>query len=112
LADGAAARNEIIAGYKRHASARDLEWQLSEAQLTSLFQGECHWCGEPPSNRTDRKRYNGAFRYNGIDRVDNASGYVASNVVSCCIICNSMKRDFSREVFLDRARKITARYPQ
>ena len=38
--------------------------------------------------------------YNGIDRKDNALGYVEGNVVSCCKFCQYAKRDLPYEEFV------------
>jgi len=99
-----------LAQYRRQAKARDLDWDLSDDDVDKLFAGDCHWCGEPPSNTGRHHGNYGDFRHNGIDRVDNTSGYVPGNTVSCCIVCNSMKRDFQEDVFLDRVRRIARRW--
>lgn len=106
LASGQALRNEAVATYKRHAKSRGLVWELSEYQIDSLFAGNCYWCGQYPSNRRSRERSYGDFIYNGIDRVDNTKGYINGNVVSCCFVCNSMKRDFDKDTFLTKAKMI------
>lgn len=43
---------------------------------------------------------------NGIDRVDNSLGYILSNVVSCCKICNYMKKDLSEQEFQDQCERV------
>ena len=40
------------------------------------------------------------LKYNGIDRVNPALGYVEDNVVTCCKICNIAKHDLRLEEFL------------
>ena len=42
----------------------------------------------------------------GLDRVDNAVGYVSPNLVPCCEVCNHMKWNLTREEFIGRCRKI------
>lgn len=110
LASGRALRNEAVATYLRHAKARGLVWALTDDQIDGLFAGDCHWCGDPPSNRRYRKRSFGEFIYNGIDRVNNSIGYVAGNVVSCCFTCNSMKRDFDQHTFITKALRIANKW--
>jgi len=110
LAPGRALRNEAVSTYLRHAKARGLLWDLSDQQIDALFAGDCYWCGEPPSNRRSRKASHGDFIYNGIDRVDNTVGYINGNVVSCCFVCNSMKRDFDKDTFIRKAKLITGRW--
>lgn len=111
LERGQATRNEVVGRYIRHAKDRGLEWALSDEQVDALFAGACNWCGEPPSNIGKRSRNHGDFRHSGIDRVDNTRGYVPGNVVSCCFVCNSMKREFPMGLFLDRVRRIARRWP-
>lgn len=49
-----------------------------------------------------------AFVYNGIDRVNNAKGYVTGNVVSCCKNCNLMKKNMSADAFIAHVRRIAS----
>src|SRR5207244_1875549 len=53
--------------------------------------GKCFFCGDDPSSVMDHLGTNGAFTYNGLDRLDGVKGYVKHNVVSCCSTCNWMK---------------------
>ena len=50
--------------------------------------------------------YCGAVMEVGIDRVDSEFGYSLENSVSCCSICNFMKRTHSKGVFLSHVTKI------
>lgn len=43
---------------------------------------------------------NGAYTYNGIDRVDNNKGYTITNSVPCCKDCNFAKRDMTHDEFI------------
>lgn len=52
-----------------------------------------------PSQMRKHSSYE-SFRWNGIDRIDSAKGYVEGNVVPCCKFCNEMKSDKSRDEFL------------
>jgi hypothetical protein len=45
-----------------------------------------------PSTVSYWRGSNGSFTYNGIDRKDNAAGYVEGNVVPCCKTCNYVKK--------------------
>lgn len=110
LSSGRAMRNEAVATYLRHAKARGLAWSLTDAEVDMLFAGNCHWCGEQPSNRRFRAANHGDFVYNGIDRVDNEKPYTSANCVSCCFTCNSMKRDFDQATFLRKATLIARKW--
>lgn len=49
----------------------------------------------------------GAFYiYNGIDRMDNDTGYTEANCIPCCGRCNWMKSTYSGEDFINHIRKI------
>ena len=77
------------------AHTRGLAWELSLDEYRAMRAAACVYCGES----------GGAT---GLDRVDNAHGYTASNTVPCCTDCNRMKWAHSREAFLARVRKIAA----
>jgi len=103
---GIANMNDTIRCYKISASKRGLIFNLSNNELLSLFKGNCFYCDTPPSNTTNRPRTNGAFIYNGIDRVDNNKGYEDGNVVSCCKTCNMMKKTLSQTEFINHIESI------
>jgi hypothetical protein len=44
--------------------------------------------------------------YNGIDRVKPDAGYIPSNCVPCCGVCNFMKRNHTYREFLFHCAKI------
>lgn len=84
-------------GYRGNARTRGLEMQLSKAAFKGLVVRACHYCGIMGAP------------YNGIDRVDNALGYVEGNCVPCCSICNQWKRAMSAEAFIGHAKSIAER---
>ena len=98
LPPGTAARAKTKRVYEKSAEYRGLEWGLSDEDFDELTRGDCAYCGVPPSNEAQTSR-NGAFVYNGIDRLDNAVGYMPGNVASCCATCNHAKRDMSESDF-------------
>ena len=101
LSPGRAARNQILDGYKRGARKRGFEWSLTESKFDILTTSKCYYCGCIPSTTKRTRGNNGDFVYNGIDRVDNSLGYVVSNCVTCCEICNRAKRHMLYDDFLD-----------
>ena len=106
LSDEDRVRNSLIQEYKNSASQRKLTYDLDDETLFTLIKSNCHYCGKPPS-KPHRKCE--TFLYNGLDRVDNSIGYIESNVVPCCYICNKMKGELSVEVFLEHLNNIWTR---
>jgi len=78
---------------KRHAKQRNLIFELVYKDFKSLILSPCIYCGDLEN-------------YNGIDRQDNLKGYTIKNSVSCCKYCNWIKRDYSKERFLEHTEKI------
>jgi hypothetical protein len=90
----------LYAGYVGHAHRRALIWALSMAFVAELTRKPCHYCGtEPTRVRKGNPRLNQPWIYNGIDRVDNATGYTPENVVPCCFVCNRAKGELSHLEF-------------
>ena len=106
LSDEDRVKNSLIQEYKNSAKQRGLIYELSEKCLFTFVKANCHYCGKPP-NKPHRKC--DTFLYNGLDRVDNNIGYIESNVVPCCYICNKMKGELSVEVFLEHLSNIFTR---
>jgi len=102
LPEGEGAFNTLYSSYKANARSRQKEWGLSKAEARELFLGTCAYCGVLPSAVYPSGRrhgtMNGVFIYNGIDRVDNAQGYLLCNCVSCCKMCNFIKQNLPLEV--------------
>lgn len=98
------AAKDIYKNYKEKAKKRNLEFDLSFEEFLVLTKLNCFYCGDIPKNcRKTNTEYNNIseFTYNGIDRVNNSIGYVKGNIVSCCFMCNSAKKDRTIKEFLD-----------
>lgn len=104
---GHASRNELLGSYKKSASSRGHVFDLPPEIFFQLVSADCAYCGGPPDLvRKPNKHVNGEFVYTGIDRVENAKGYIPGNVVSCCWVCNRAKGGMTSAQFsswLDRA---------
>jgi len=87
-----------IGFYKRRATDCGIEWNITEEFANQLFKALCYYCGEMDD-----------IGLNGIDRVNNNLGYINTNVVSCCEVCNFMKCDMSQEIYIDKLRHILSR---
>lgn len=106
LGEGEAGLNRIIRTYKRHAKTLNRIYELTKDEVRILTKSNCFYCGIQPQQIVKEK--GGIYVYNGIDRVDNNKGYCISNVVSCCMTCNRMKRNMTQEQFLLQIGRIYA----
>lgn len=85
---------------KANATSRSIEIALADDQLVAFFDRECAYCGHV-ATEGDR---------NGVDRVDNAKGYVPGNCVTCCGWCNKMKYALDGRTFVERACHVSAHH--
>lgn len=88
--------------YKYSAKRMDREFLLELNNIISLIHSNCHYCGIPAHNtyKYSVKRHECSYTYNGIDRLDNSTGYIQSNCVPCCKTCNYAKHTMSYDQFL------------
>lgn len=83
----------ICKNYERSAIRRGLEFSLSEQDFESNKKLICEYCG----TLLDKPRF---------DRVDNENGYCKENIVPCCTLCNFLKNDLHKDLFLNQISKI------
>ena len=92
--------------YRHSAKSRGLEFDLTIDEFSQIVRQDCHYCGDPPSQElVVARRAENRLTYNGIDRLDNANGYVIGNVVPCCWPCNQAKRGYTVSEFKDMVDK-------
>lgn len=103
---GEASFNNLYHNYKNNAKNRGLIFDINKEELKKLTKQRCHYCNAEPSNICKERNGGGNYIYNGIDRVDNTIGYLISNCVSCCAICNIMKRHHTVEEFKEQILRI------
>lgn len=96
--------NQLWLALQLCAKRRGISWSLDKDEFRELTKGNCAYCGKEPQQI--KKNYGSQYLYNGIDRVDNSLGYVPSNCVSCCKICNKMKNTFTKEEFINQIKRI------
>ena len=108
LPDRGAHVNSVYAHYQRSARLRDLEFTLTKDEARRLFELPCTYCGCAPEPRLTHHNLSGTYAWNGIDRVDNARGYVRDNCVPCCGVCNFAKAGRSAEEFIGWAKRVAA----
>ena len=84
--------------YGRSAELKQLEFNITFDEYEKIVKNPCHYCGIIQDRGTEQ--------FNGIDRVNNTIGYILDNCVSCCKMCNYMKKSLSRDVFVNRVEHI------
>ena len=82
--------------YLDRARKKNLQFELTKRDFETLQNRNCEYCNTRPMN--------------GIDRINNDKGYTHDNSVPCCTLCNYMKRDESKETFVEKAIKIYKRW--
>lgn len=108
MADARTARRHAsadakISQVKKSAKRRGIDWQDTDAQVLAerIASDPCMYCGCSIEE---------TGQMHGLDRVDNSEGYSLGNAVACCYVCNMMKRTFSIETFVNKARLIAERW--
>jgi len=79
--------------YKKGAKERGFLWELTNEEAALFWQVPCEYCGIT---------INGL----GIDRVDSSIGYRLSNCVPCCTMCNRMKLNYDKDIWLEHIERI------
>jgi len=79
-------------------------------QFMILCSANCHYCDSRPINRHTVNNASNYIMYNGLDRVDNNVGYLLSNVVTACHVCNYMKRNTNKKDFINQCKQIASRF--
>lgn len=100
---------KLYCAYKSGAKARNLEWNLTEADFLKLIKSNCKYCGCEPHKKQKvyyELRKKEFELVNGIDRIDSTKGYTLDNCVSCCEQCNKMKLTYSVKDFLNKVKDI------
>ena len=93
--------------YIQGAKVRNINWDLTLEQFEELTSKNCIYCGSKPDLHIRNIGKNTVDGYmNGIDRIDSNKGYNINNCVPCCKICNIMKSDLSKDIFLEHVSKI------
>jgi hypothetical protein len=96
----------VMKRIKSDAARANREFLLTLQDIKDLIHEPCHYCGIIDMNTmTVKSRTSGQFivkdyKYNGIDRVDNSVGYVRSNCVPSCAICNRAKNSLPYDTFI------------
>lgn len=103
---GGSALRRAYLTYQAQARDRGYPFALSEEEFARITQLPCVYCAAVRVSTTRLSK--SEFRYNGIDRIDNAKGYVEGNMAPCCRPCNLMKGTRSHEEFLAHIQRVAA----
>lgn len=109
LKEGEAALSRVLQSYKASAGKRDYSWELTDEEATVKFRSNCYYCGS--SRKSTWVTENGdTYKYMGIDREDNSLGYLNTNTVPCCKVCNTAKLTMSREDYVNHCIKVADKW--
>ncbi len=103
--------NCLYSRYMGSAKHRKLIFNLTKEEFRNFTIQNCYYCNIPPSTFYKKwiNKLTGDFDtyiYNGVDRINNKIGYIITNCVSCCSICNMMKLENSKKDFLSKIKLI------
>lgn len=84
--------------YQRRFKTSEFETDLDEQDFSSLTLRNCYYCGVESSLTPSQTV--------GLDRIDSEKGYLKTNIVPCCAICNRMKLFYSQTEFIEKCLKI------
>jgi hypothetical protein len=101
-----AARNRLLKNYRQAARKRHLEWNIADNVFFMETKRNCFYCGLGPSSIMVSGNQKQQYVYNGIDRANNALGYIDGNIVACCKTCNRAKGTLSQDDFISLAARI------
>jgi hypothetical protein len=103
-------KNSIYRVYLYGAKTRGYEFDIPFDLFFQLVQLPCHYCAKVESNKYTHKQTGLEFRYNGLDRKDNAKGYALENIVPCCRLCNRTKGPLDEADFINLCRTIVTEH--
>lgn len=94
--------NTIFSSYRYRAKNKFIIFKLSLEDFKKIIFSNCYYCGTPPINIQYHKNLKqNHISYNGIDRKNCNLGYIKSNIVPCCKICNRAKGVLPTDKFIE-----------
>ena len=114
--EGMAAAKNVYNSYRGKCIKHKILFEISFDDFIILTKQNCFYCGSEPNQmysgtfkngiRAGKKKVNGNFTYNGIDRIDPERGYVTGNMRACCRFCNTAKLNRSEQEFENWIKKL------
>lgn len=83
--------------YKCGAKTRGIAFKLSFREFCKFWKKPCWYCGY-------------AIFEIGLDRIDNAKGYIRGNILPCCERCNRAKDVDSRWEYVKLCNEVSKRH--
>jgi hypothetical protein len=83
--------SELWRGLQRNAYSRGLLFNITEIDFEKIIIQPCYYCG-----------FYSKSRLNSIDRIDNNKGYMITNCITSCKMCNMIKNKYHPNEFLDK----------
>lgn len=80
---------ERQARYRERRGCVDRDWQQIRVLVLSLYHDECAYCGAPRPSTVDH-----------VIPVSKGGATDITNLVPCCSVCNSVKKDKSAKEFI------------
>lgn len=81
---------------RQSARSRHIYFDLEKDWYINFATQFCYYCGQPC--------------HGGLDRIDNEQGYIATNVVTCCPLCNRMKMDMILSDFINHIHLVASKH--
>ena len=89
--------NSRLGKIKQSAKTRNLEFTLTRDEVIPYYKAPCYYCNMPITNIN-------------FDRIDNTKGYIADNIVPCCLRCNLMKHNQLQDEFISLCKTIATNH--
>lgn len=86
----------VFSLYRSKAIRQEKKFELTVEEFKEITSKDCYFCSDKPNNISIKHKY--IYKYNGIDRVDNDLGYIKSNIVPCCYMCNTKKGAITKDM--------------
>ena len=104
--NGASVLHHVFLAYKGGAKRRNIPFLITEKQFAVITDQRCSYCDCLPKETKSKKDSFSSRKMNGIDSLDNNLGYILSNCVPCCKVCNYMKQELSEKEFFEHIKRI------
>lgn len=77
--------------YKKRAKQDGLNFKINADTFENITGKPCEYCGGYSVSNN--------YKFCGIDRLNSTKGYIETNIVPCCNICNMMKGTLTYDEF-------------